>query len=359
MHVQPHEEEVPQGFWPRVRARLRPLSVTEMPSNAVVHDGRMVDFFAREGSGVWLDGIDFEPYAPLRDPRLLGDFMHLFGREQAPADSEIVEFYARYGPLRDWTEGDGAKVPSWALRLRPEDRRHLRGEARLLLCEPVWWLCERARELRLTYDLYIALRERRTPLLRSVVGEVPKGRYIKELRIADGRITGDLIDRPDLNHRRHQTSSIPRSRRSLETSRRAWRTQMDEACMGLCTGLLARQLNAAEARSTRRWVGGRHAIVDLEKDTPLGTRPRGSLDLTRVRTVDNLVSAMYLHLGELVGRDMILRQCPGCGRLFYPRRPNQKHCDARCGAAKRQRLYYGQPTKALQRESARRRSRNR
>jgi hypothetical protein len=52
------------------------------------------------------------------------------------------------------------------------------------------------------------------------------------------------------------------------------------------------------------------------------------------------MSAMYLQLGDAVEERTVLRQCPGCDRLFHPKRRNQDYCTARCGDAARQRSYY-------------------
>jgi hypothetical protein len=334
-----HEDDVPQGFWPRVQARIGPLTTAEAPASTDTPDDRIVEFFVRERTQVWLDWPESEAYAPLRETGLLGSFLSLFGRDEAPPDPEVIGFYAKYGPLGEWVDCNGVRTPAWALRLRAEDQRNLRVEARLMLCEPVWWLRERARELRLTYDIYAALAERRADLLRSIVGELPQGKEIR-LEITAGRVVPIVSDLPDLLTPPSPGPSMPRSRRSRAASRAARRAQVDQHYIRLCTGLLARQLNSAEDRSTRRWANSNTVAVDLDKDKPLGKRAPVSPDLTRVRIVDSLTAAMYLQLGELVAQQMALRHCPGCGRLFYPRRATQAYCDSRCGDAARQRAYY-------------------
>ena len=108
----------------------------------------------------------------------------------------------------------------------------------------------------------------------------------------------------------------------------------------LATKLLADQLNLAEQRSRRWWV--EHWLdARLERgDRPSG-RPRpDALELTRVRRVSTLVTAAYLQLAGPVEQRAALRQCSGCGGVFFPRRTNQQYCTARCGDAARQRTYY-------------------
>ena len=80
----------------------------------------------------------------------------------------------------------------------------------------------------------------------------------------------------------------------------------------------------------------------LFRSEPDGSPRAGTAGLVRVRSVRSLLGALYVQLGELVGAGAILRQCPGCNRLFYPGRSDQEYCDRRCGDAARQRIYYRQ-----------------
>jgi hypothetical protein len=316
-----------------------------MPFGFDLRDNRMIEFFARAGNKVWIDGMDLEPYAPLREPDLLGQFLHLFGREQLPSDAKVIRFYARYGPVRERVLVEGERLPAWALRLEPEDQERLCDQARLCLCEPLWWLRESAQELRLTYDIYLALKEKRLTYLRSFVADLPPEKRVRELQIVAGKVVRETMDAyvPSRGKTADSPPVRPRSQAERKGSRLAWRIQVDEACVRLATGLLANQLNKAEAKSRRHWTNPWQAVVDLEKDRPLGDWRPESLQLVRARTVDDLVAAMYLLLGELVAQGTALRHCPGCGRLFHPRRTNQEYCDARCGDAARQRLHYRRP----------------
>jgi hypothetical protein len=72
----------------------------------------------------------------------------------------------------------------------------------------------------------------------------------------------------------------------------------------------------------------------------LGIPDSDPLGLVRCRSAQDLTAAMYLQLGELVARHVVLYQCEGCGRLFYRRHGKQRFCAASCGDAARQRDYY-------------------
>ena len=112
-------------------------------------------------------------------------------------------------------------------------------------------------------------------------------------------------------------------------------------CRLWAAALVARHLTKAEARVTRSW----------EMCWPIDTPPRSpepdsggeDLDVVRIVHCYDLMAPIYLQLGELVQRRELLRQCPGCSRLFYPGRANKQYCSAACGDATRQRTYYRRP----------------
>jgi hypothetical protein len=263
--------------------------------------------------------------------------MHLFGREQAPSDDEVVAFYRRYGPLGGPADADGGQpVPAWTARLAPEDRERLPMEVLRFACEPLWWVREQARELRLTYDLYVGLRADDLPSLRRLLGGAPVGKRIDGIHILQGQLFRDVADvqvpsgaTPDPGVGRQLAELEPMSGKD---------------CRRWAAALVARQLTRAEARVARSWE------MDWSTDvppTPPGPDSGGEeLDVVRVLHCLDLMAAAYLHLGELVQQRAALRQCPGCSRLFYPGRANKQYCSAACGDATRQRTYYRRPGRA-------------
>jgi hypothetical protein len=330
------EPELREGSRMGVRARLRPLQEEEAPPGTAQADCRMVEYFCQEGGQVWPDRLDPETeYQPLRTPELLGEFLHVFGGERSPSDAAVTSFYARFGPITESVPRDGKPFPAWAERLEPEAVAGLSVAARLLLCEPVWWLRERARDLRLTYDIYLALVEDRKAFLRSLLGDLSPRQRLRKAQIVGGRIIRDVVDAllPPPSRR----ASSPEAKR---VSLRTWEAQRDEYSARVAADLLADQLNKAEAQSRRLWVVTGRAWARGRKGEPAGQPRPDALRLVRTRYVSDLVTAMYLQLGECVEGRTILRQCPGCDRLFYPARRNQEYCTARCGDAARQRLYY-------------------
>jgi len=330
------EREVRDGFWVKVRARLRPLQQGEAPPGTEAADRRMVEFFHQEGTKAWPDCPDpFDDYLPLREPELMGEFLHVFGRDRSPTDAEVIGFYARYGPIRESVMREGKRYPAWAERLEPEDEARLSGVARAGLCEPLWWLRERARELRLTYDIYVALVEDRKAVLHAILGDIPRGKYLRRAQIVAGRIVRDVADTP-IPLPPPRDPSTPPSKAGLH----AWRVQRDELSRRVAADLLADQLNKAEAKSKRLWVVSGRAWATSRKGEPEGEPRADALRLVRTRRISDLMTAMYLQLGEFVEERTVLRQCPGCDRLFHPARRNQDYCTARCGDAARQRLYY-------------------
>jgi len=189
---EPYEAELASGLWPRVQARIRPLYDWERPPEVAPGDERMVEFFRHRAGTTELNNIDW--YFPLRERDLVGEFMHLFGGETEATDAKVIDFYARYGPLREWVRRENGTFPTWGLRLESQAQEQLPSEARARLCEPLWWLRERARELRLTYDLYRALKENRVAFIRALIGGVPQGKRLIGLSILGGRIIRDVTD---------------------------------------------------------------------------------------------------------------------------------------------------------------------
>ena len=351
---------VPHGSWSRVRARIRPLRPSEAPAASPTLDGRMVEFFRVYRGGLEPDWPEDWSYNPLREPKLLTDFLHVFGRDQAPTDEEVIDFYGRYGRLGEHTTVQTAAgiqyAPLWIDRLEPEDQQQLVLEKKgLPWCEPVWWLRERGREMRLLYQLYLGLQENRLNSLRSLLGPVPEGKWICGIEILAGTVIRDVAAEhtrvpglPDESTRERLSAAPPESERKLQPL-------SDEECVRWARRLLASRLTAGEGRTFTEWVDVRQALECATKGEPDGSPRSGTAGLVRVRPVQSLLAALYVHLVQLVSAGVVLRQCPGCDRLFYPGRSDQEYCDPRCGDAARQRIYYRQRKESRSAPSPRRR----
>jgi hypothetical protein len=314
----------------------------------------MVEFFRTEDGMSTPDWTGI--YYPLPAVDLLPDFLHLFGSARTAAEGEVVEFYARYGALREQVVIEGNAVPAWAERLAAEDRERLSSDARGSLCEPIWWLQERARDLRLTYDLSLALKEKRTAALRAMLGGVPEGKRIIGMGITRGTVIRTVTDHnpaagPKAESFSMETDSADDSRGEAAPDHagtvinaRSLRPLTEQECRGWAGMLLASQLNEGEARSKRRWSPYVNIpeFPTLKEQWTLGEPTADSVGLVRYRSCEDLLAAMYVQLGELVYKDTVLRQCPGCGRLFYRHHGKQDYCSPSCGDAARQRGYYQQ-----------------
>jgi hypothetical protein len=280
------------------------------------------------------------------------DFLHLFGGQRAAPEKEVEQFYARYGCLHEQVKIEGKEVPAWVERLAPEDRKQLSSEARTSLCEPIWWLQERARDLRLTYELYLALKERRTAALRAMLGGVPEGKRIMGMGITRGTVIRTVTDdepgrkvgsfslETDAAEESGGNSTDDPARAVIRA--RSLRPLGEEECRYWAGLLLASQLSIGEEGSKRRWspyVPISESLTPKEQRT-LGQPTAGSVGLVRYLSSENLLAAMCVQLGEVVYNDTVLRQCPGCNRLFYRRHGKQSYCSPSCGDAARQRGYY-------------------
>jgi len=336
-----NERELASGLWPRVHARIRPLHDWERAADADPQEQRMVEFYRHRTEMVEVADTDW--YSPLRARDLLGEFMHLFGGEVEATDEKVIDFYARYGPLRERVQQKGASFPTWALRLETEAQEQLSTEARLLLCEPLWWLRERARELRLTYDLYRALKEDRLSFVRTLIGGIPEGKRLIGVSILGGRVIREVTDDDGRKVGSFSIEYLPADEDAeADRKQQALRPLSDDECVGWGNDLLAYQLNIGEQRSARRWSRVIFTPGPARLGGPDGEPPTGASRLVRSRATRDLVGAMYLQLGELVEKDALMSQCEGCRRLFFPKRTDQRFCDSRCGDAARQRAYYAE-----------------
>ena len=327
--------ELTRGGHYGVQARIRRLREGEAPASGVVDDHRIVEYFKGAGDTALIDQIDSSLYQPLQERDLLPTVLHLFGREQSPSDDEVVAFYRHYGPLSGPAAIDGAPLPAWSARLAPADRERLPMEAIRFACEPLWWVREQARELRLTYDLYRGLRDNDLPSLRRLLGGVPVGKRIADIYIVEGRLFRDVAD-PQLPvpATAEDDSGLGREPAELEP-------MGEKDCRLWAAALVARQLTKAEARVARSWR--MCWPIDCPPEPPEPDSAGKQLDVVRVVHFRDLMAPIYLQLGELVQRRELLRQCPGCSRLFYPRRANKQYCSAACGDATRQRTHYRRP----------------
>jgi hypothetical protein len=271
-------------------------------------------------------------YSPLETPALAADFMRLFAGGQRPRGERVVEFYRRYGPLFQKVVVDGEQTASWVARLSPEARQPLSAEARLCLHEPLWWIAEQAREMRLFHDVFRALASGDMVSLRAMLRGVPQGEEVRGVDVAPTGIsllTAEAEPRRKTPGRR-RVGSVAMARHEAEVSADVPRRPLtDEECRYWGYQLLAGRLNAAQRQSSVRWM--------VERDEG------GNHQLVRGRTFPDLVVAMYLQLGEMVSRGVPYRTCQGCGGPFWSRGGKRKFCDARCGDAYRQRHFYRRP----------------
>ncbi len=191
---QARRSELARGGHCGVQARIRKLREGEAPASGAVDEHRMVEYFKGGGNTTLIDPVALSDYLPLQERDLLITVLHLFGREQSPSDDEVVAFYRRYGPLAGPVSIDGAPLPAWVARLQPADRERLPMAVIRFACEPLWWVREQARELRLTYNLYLGLRDNDLPSLRRLLGGVPAGKQIANIYIVEGQLFRDVAD---------------------------------------------------------------------------------------------------------------------------------------------------------------------
>jgi hypothetical protein len=316
-----------------VRARIRPLREGEAPASGAVDERRMVEYFEEEDNTAAPDQIGLSLYHPLQERDLLPTVLHLFGREQPPSDEEVVAFYGRYGPVAGAESVDGALLPAWAARVAPVRREQLPVEVIRFACEPLWWVREQAREVRLTYYLYLGLRDNDLPSLRRLLGGVPAGRRIDEIYLLHGQLFRDVVDLQPATHAEGDARSAPEPTELAPMS--------GKQCRLWAATLVARQLTDAERRVVRGWE--MTWSVDPSPATSDPDAGGEDLEVTRVVRCHDLMAAVYLHLGELVQAGAALRQCPGCGKLFYSGRADKRYCSPTCGDATRQRTYYRRP----------------
>jgi len=318
------------GLWYQVEPTLRPLEPHERPAWSLVPDGRMVVFGEPTASGM-LTAPWVGAWSPLDTPALSADFMRLFGGGQLPRDERVVEFYRSYGPLAQKAAINGQQTGAWVARLSPQARRQLSAEARLGLCEPLWWVAEQAREMRLLYDVYRALAEDDLPSLRFMLGGVPQGEEVRGVRLAPTGISLLTAEAEPQQKRqgRRRAGSVAVERPAADVSANVPRRPLtDEECRHWGYQLLAGQLSAAQQQSSVKWM--------VEQEA-------GSYQLVQGRSFPDLVVAMYLQLGEVMRRGERYRTCQGCGGPFWSRGGKQKFCDTRCGDAYRQRRFYRHP----------------
>ncbi len=315
------------GLWVKIEASLRPLEPWEKPSWCPVPDDRMVCFGERGRGGMlappWVD-----TYSPLDTPSLPADFMRLFGGERMPRDDRVVEFYRRYGHVGN--QKTLQESPVWLDRLSARARSQLSEEARLGLCEPLWWVAEEARQMRLCYELYRAFIREDLSSVRALLGEVPQGEEVRGIRLSPTGISLLTAEaEPEVKSRGRRRAGPAAVERPAESvsAQVPRRPLNDQECYRWGWRLLADQLTVAQERSSVNW------LVEEEE---------GRCRLVKGRRFRDLVVAMYLQLGEMMDRRELYRTCRGCGGPFWPARGKQRFCDPRCGDAYRQRRFYRQ-----------------
>jgi hypothetical protein len=334
------------GLWFQLEADLRPLRSEEFPGFAPVDDDRMVVWAETAPHGI-LRMRDRGWYAPLRASDLSAHFMRLFAGAGRPRAARVREFYARYGALKETSPADHGEIPAWAAHLPPESRASLADEARLLLCEPLWWVRRRAREVRRTYDLYLALRADDPQSLRALLPRVPEGMHLDRLKIEDGHIIPYVAEEePKRSGRRRVGSAAVEQREESISPERPRRPLTDEECRGWGRWLLAEQLSRGEQGSDMKWYLENPQAKSLWHPQVASGVP----GLVRARRFRSLLAAIYVQLADMVSDSKVYQICLGCGGPFHPSDGRQRYCDPRCGDAARQRLFYRQPGKARARK---------
>jgi len=377
----PAGHPLPSGLWPRVRARLRRLGRWECPVDREIDDDRMVEFdeveervettragrrkTQRTDRVSYLDSLFY--YEPLADRGLALEFLHVFGGERLPSAHQVIGFYQSYGPLcvavrhRQQPEGDPELFPAWALWLSEEAQSRLRPADRLRQSEPLWWVREKARELDLTYQLYDALRTRTLSRLRALLGTVPEGMHLTEMRIERGEIRRYGLDSGDWEKKVGSVALVELPWE--ETAGQPHGVLSREECLRWAATLLVQQLNQGEEQARLKWARYQPLPTDTPKTRPLGEPNPSALGVVREQRFDNLLAAMYLQLGDIVARQVVLKVCEGCRRLFFRGRSDQVYCTKHCGDAHRQRISYrpandsSTSTKARPKKTKKRRAR--
>lgn len=326
---------------------MRPLRDSEVPPESEVTDRRMVEYGTESCGMVISDWFRFAD--PLRDLSLLERFTHLFGGDEVPADAEVVGFYATFGPLNETVEIAGERWPAWLGRLDRQAQELLLEDPMTRWSEPLWWLHERGREVRVTFQIYEHLRRGEFAGLRALFGMAPAGKRVVGIELAAGRFIRDVVDEDDIGRPGAGSVGIARQEVSAVSPDQHPRPLADEECVFLANRFLAQQLNLGEAGSRQRWES---VLLPEEPDGPSPL-----VRIARVRFTTGLTAALYLHLSEAIEREAPIRQCQGCGRIFRVSRTDRIYCRAQCGDAARQRTYYRAQSNKPVRPRAKRRRR--
>jgi len=349
MSRQQKSTEAHSALTVRVPARLRPLREHEAPPDAAVIDRRMVEYGTELHGMVIPDWFQFAD--PIHDLSLIERFSYLFGGEQLPGDEEVVDFYATFGPVNETAEITGGRWPAWLGRLEPQAQQELLQDPMTRWSEPLWWLHDRGRELRLTFQVYQHLKAEQSAGLRALFGAVPAGKRVIGIELVAGRIIRDVVDEEDIGRPGAGSVGFARQEVSPVAPAPQSRPLTDEECIWLANRLLAQQLNIGEEGSRRQW-----ATMSGPEGAAWAGRP-SSVRLAHLRSTQNLTAALYLQVGEVIEREAPLRQCQGCQRIFLASRPDRLYCSPQCGDAARQRTYYRAKVKQPLRPRTKRRRR--
>ena len=314
--------ELPFGCWFTMQARIRPLEPHEQPPGVVAYDQRMVEFYGESEEMIvpnW-SGFSF----PMGEPQLAADFMRIFAGDALPSDEQVIGFYQRHGPLREQVQVGAETIPVWVLRLAPEGQRALKRKPEVFFCEPLWWVRERAQEIKTVHTLYRALKEDDMAALKAVFPRVPAGREIVAIELLRGKVSLSFETPTSEAGGRRPSSSV---RRVTEAETRRWGNL-----------LLARQLEFGERESARHWTVPDSVL--RPRLHPARAGEEGSpVKVQLSRSFSSLTGAMYCALGAMVEQGLVMRQCPQCDALFYPTHGNQHFCRTECGNVHRQRRF--------------------
>jgi hypothetical protein len=311
-------------MWFRAHARVRaadPIETAAAPEGA---DTRAVEFARREGELHILAWN--EPYAPLVDPDVLGEFIRVFASATPPSDDQIEDFYRRFGAVRDL---------EWITGLTAEDQGQVSELTRLGLREPVWWVCELASELRVCCELYRGLRDSDVEVLQATLRVAPSTGKLADILLLGGELKKIWATPQEMQRK---VGSIGEW---VESAEDPGRPMTADECQHWAREILRRQLNRYEARAHRQWVHSAEVPWDaLRPDDPLTqAKENPMLGAFRTLTFDSLIVALYLQLSDCVERGDLLRRCQGCDRFFFPARPNQYYCQGKCSDAYRRRKF--------------------
>jgi len=307
----------------RVRS---PYDFAQGVSGAV--DRRVVVFLDSEGN---IDAARFRGgYDPTTKPDLLRRFVDL----DFSQDSEIVRFYEDFGPLGIPDQDD----------LRPYGHR----EWRSLGGEPVWWLKQKAAELRALMELYYGLQTRSTRRLRRLLGPV----YMLEVGLpapSPDAWVEDYMYRAGAGLPPSDSGFCPSLPRPADARGNGF--LVPQRMAGRVARLTGRECTKWASYLVSSWVN-RHLesvrrVVGIPQPEPWRTKDaeRAARPFVPRWHCHRLLDALYVHFYDIITGNGELRRCLNCSDLYpvpvVQRGRPKKYCTRRCQNAANKRTQSG------------------